>query len=170
MAKQKPGSITIPMDKEEASTGGRLRVAEGDYVAKILGAKATNSKDKGTPGILWKGRIVGTKYDGKEFTDVLWLTPKALPRVRQFLELIGVEVPKTSFNVPIKQIKGKEIGVTFEDDSYEDKNGKTRMTSRVSWEFLDAELVGKDDVDEDEDEDEDDDEDELEDLDLEDDI
>lgn len=173
-----PKPVTIDFTKEEEGAGGaRPRYPEGDYVLKVKSAKYITSKDKGTPGIEVKYVIVsgpgGEKHKGKPVTDTLWLTPKSLSRVRGFLETVGMKVPKKKVNIDLNKVVGREVGATMEDDEYKnERTGKSRISSRLSWEFIDPSDVGAgvdDDEEADEDtDDEDDDDEDLEDLDLDD--
>jgi hypothetical protein len=153
----KTKEVVIPMDKEEESSGGsRFRVPDGDYRAKILGAKYITSSQKGTPGLEVHYVIADGKHKGKKFNDTCYLTPKALWRVRSLLEALGISVPKKAFKLDVTELKGKELGVTFteEEDEYE-KQGKTVkvIRSNVS-DFLDLDQLTTGGVDDDEDEDE----------------
>lgn len=169
MAKKK---IVIPMDKEEAGTGGRIRLPEGDYKVKIKMAKAVTSSQKGTPGMQVTFVISEGKHKGKEITDRLWFSPKALYRVRQLLELLELKVPKKVFSVDPDKLRGKELAITVSDaDPYEGK-----ISSQVS-DYIDLDTYAGDDVDDDEEEDDDDDDDteddddeELDELDVDDDL
>lgn len=177
-------SFVVDFSKEEEG-GGSKRFPEGDYVVKIVGAKLINSKDKGTPGLELKMKLrEPEKFRGKPISENLWLTPKALGRVRSLLELCGIDVPKKKAKIPFKALIGQEVGITIEDDTYETNDGKKRTRSTVAYEFLDPEVVRSggvdeddeeeedtdEDVDEDEDtDDEDEDDDDVEDLDVDDD-
>jgi hypothetical protein len=165
MAKRKKGAkrgsedvVVIDFSQMEESEGGGKRYKEGDYVGKILSAKRDVSSEKGSPCIKIVLQFLDGRYKGKKITERLWLSNKALPRIADLLEILGVKVPKREVGIPLKKLVGKEIGFSLEDEEYDDK-----MRSRVSWDFLDP-----DDVREDDDEDEDDDDDDELDLDDED--
>jgi U3 small nucleolar RNA-associated protein MPP10 len=154
------------------SEGGGKRYPEGDYVGKILKASRDVSSDKGSPCIKLNIAITyPEKYKGKKLVERLWLSPKSLERVYDLLTTLGMKVPKTEVQLPLKKLKGKEIGFTLVDEEYEN-----RLRSRLGWDFLDPEdVISGDDDDEDEDleeglddEDEDEDEEEEEDEDEED--
>lgn len=154
MAKKKSNSDTVVVDfsQMEQSEGGGKRYAKGDYVGVITKAVRDVSSQQGSPCIKITLKIKGGKYDGKTVVERLWLSPKALPRLAEMLEILGVKVGKKEVGIPLKKLKGKTIGFSLEDEEYE---GKIR--SRVSWDFLDPDdVVEGDDDDDDDDEDDDD--------------
>lgn len=158
--------------KEAKSSGRSARVPEGDYVAKIVDAKKGEAKSSGNTMITWTLEIIEGKYKGKKLITRTVMTPKALFFLRNLLEALGAEVPEKASKIRYKKYVGKKIGITVEDDEYENK-----MKSEVS-DFLDPDMVGADEEDDDEEDDDldddeddedsdddDDDEDEDEDLD-----
>ncbi len=167
--------VVSTLDLSKVKTGGggkRLRVPEGDYKVKIIGVKKGVSEQKQTPFVQLDMEILEPKkYKGKKFNDRLYMTPKALWRVRSVLEAMGVSIPKKKMKIVWKSYIGNTLGVTFEDDIYENEDtGKSIVSSRVS-DFVDLETLGdpeeeeddEDTDDEDDEEEEDDDEDEDED-------
>lgn len=147
MAKKSKNVVVIDFSKEEGG-GGRVRVPEGDYLAKILGGKRGTSKSSGNPMVTLQ--FVGTKgkLKGKEFRDYFPLSNNMLWKIRQVLEATGQSVPKSKLKIDLDALKGKTVGVTMEDD--EDDNGKVR--SRPA-DYVDPDDVGtvkaskKDDAD-----------------------
>jgi hypothetical protein len=159
---KKAGGAVVDFTKAKESEGGRVRLPEDDYHVKILGGKEVTSSEKETPGIAIVFQIVDGKKKGKKVTERFWLSPKALPRLRNLLETCGMKTPKkVRTGQIIKALKGKELGITLQDEEYEG-----RISSRVAYDFLTLEdLEGEVDDDEDEDdledeEDEDEEEDE----------
>lgn len=148
----------IDFSKEETGGGGGIRIKEGTYNAKIISAKPVKSGDKGTPGLELKLKILdGPKSaKGKVITDTLWATPKAYSRFRTLLEAAGKKVPAKVNLVKIaKAVKGIELYIEVQDE--DDKNGKYKTRSRVTFEgYIHPDNVDEDD-DDDEDEDDDDD-------------
>jgi hypothetical protein len=156
MAKKKKSSssgkdvLRIDFRKEEEGGGGGIRIPENDYAAKIVGAKKIRSSEKDTPGILIKCKVTSGKQKGKVLPDRLWITPKSLWRIRSLLEAIGVTVPKSVVNVPLKKLLNKELGITVvDDDPYQG-----RIKSKIA-DFIDLETLNEDNDDEDDDDDED---------------
>lgn len=175
--------IAIDFTKDE-SEGGRRRFPEGDYHVKYTGYKTGRSKEKDTPYVRVMFKILDGKYKSETVSDFLYLSDKALWRIRSFLEALGVAVPKKKVNINFAKYVGKELGITLVDDEYEG-----RVRSRVG-DYLDLDTLrgadeddedfdededadDEDEEDEDEDEDEDDDdedEDDMEEMDVDDDL
>jgi len=170
------GSTVIVDFGDTESRGGKKssrssHLPEGDYAAKVKEAKLDRSSEKETPGIFVTWVITKGEYKGKALRDALWLSDKALWRVRQTLEALGVKVPSKKVKVDPKKMIGKEAAITLEDEEYDGK-----MRSRVVDVFALDELEDleesedEDEDEEDEDEEnedeEDEDEDEVEDVDL----
>lgn len=147
--------VRIDFNKEVEGGGGGIRVPENDYAVKLVSAKNIRASEKDTPGILIKCKITDGKHKGKAITDRLWITPKSLWRIRALLEAIGVSVPKSAVNIPLKKLIGKELGITVvDDDPY-----KGKIKSTIA-DFIDLETLNEADDDEDEDDDIDDEDDE----------
>jgi len=165
--------ISIDFSKEEESGGGRVRYPEGDYHVKIIKAKATRSSEKDTPGIEVTFKILEGKKKNKQMTDTLWLTPKSLRRVRLLLEAVGVKVPKSAVNLPLKKLSGKTLWVELQDEEREGYDTRSRVAfegfmSEAEYEAAEDEEdedEDDDDLEDDDDEDEDDDDDDDEDED-----
>jgi hypothetical protein len=163
--KKQAGSdeIIIPWDKEEDSGGGGIRVKEGDYKVKIVGAKHKKSSEKETPYIELKLKLMEGKKKGKIITERVFVTPKSVGRVRMLLKACGVRPPKKgskATKLNLKKLIGKVIGVSIEDD--EEYKGTIR--SRVAFEgFMTLDDLKGADEDDDEDEDDDSDDEESED-------
>lgn len=142
------------------SSGGRVRVPEDDYRAKVLSVKQETAKS-GNEMLVWEFEIRSgdKKAKGKKIKDYTVLQANSLWKLKGLLEAIGVSVPQKKLDIlPIlKKVKGKELGITVIDEEYENK-----ISSKVS-DYLDLDaLESTDDEDDesDEDDDEDDDDDE----------
>lgn len=136
-------------------SGRSAHLPEGDYTAKVQAAKFDHSSDKGTPGIFVTWVVTSPKkYQGKTLRDPLWLSDKALWRVRQTLEALGVEVPSKKVKVNPKTMVNKEAAITLEDEEYEGKV-RSRVVDCFSLEeYSELQAAAGTDLDEDEDEDE----------------
>jgi hypothetical protein len=173
MAKRKADVIKVDFAQEEG--GGRARVPEGDYRLKVAKVKHTTSERSGNPMLVWTFQIVGGNHDGKNIVDNTVLVPKALFRLRQLLEALGVNVPKRMVSLPLKKLVGKELGANLVDgEPYGERNRvSSEVNEYMSLDVLEQEEAEDEDEDEEEedleDEDEDDDEDEEEDEDEDDD-
>jgi hypothetical protein len=147
--KRPAGTIRIDFTQEESGGGGRVRVPEGDYKARVFAVKPDTSKE-GNPMLVWTFEGVSGKLKGKKLTDYTSLTPKALWKVRSILEALGVEAPsKSVFELPTKKVLNKELGITLEDDEY---NGK--ISSKIQ-DYIDIDTLENNDSDDDDDDEED---------------
>jgi hypothetical protein len=146
VARTKKGRRVITVDMSKATGGGRLRVPEGDYAAKVLNAKYGTSEASGNPMVTVQ--FVGTKgkIKNKEFRDYFVLTDKSLWKLRGFMEALGMDVPKRKLKIDLDRFTGKKVGVTIGDD--EDQNSKP--VSRPQ-DYIDVDSVGKVAMPEDED-------------------
>lgn len=169
----KGASITAEFGHKDAkgSGGGGVRIPEGDYLAKIIKAEQKEAKT-GSQMIVWTFKILEGKYKGKKIKDNSVLVPKALFRLRNLLEALGVKVPEKTVKINFAKYVGEEIGLTIVDG----EEYKNKIRSEVG-DFIPADSVDADDddeddededdedLDEDEDDDDDDEDDEDEDLD-----
>lgn len=164
MAKSKPKAGTVRIPKDTGEGGGRVRVPEGDYRAKILSIKQDTSQ-AGNQMLVVTYQGLDGAMKGKKVKDYMALTTKASWKVRGWLKALGAKTPESEFDLPFKKLVGKEVGVTLQDDEYTNDKGKSTISSKISdylsLEDLEADDDEDDDDDEDsEDEDSDDDDDE----------
>lgn len=156
--------------------GKKPHYPEGDYLAKVVKHEKGKSSKKKTPYLKVTFKLleggsdkITKKTKGKLISDEFYLSDAALWRVRNLVEACGVKVKSDEVKIPLKKLLNAELGITLEDDIFEDDDGNEKVSSAVTDTFnkseldeveedLDAEL----DDDEDEDEDEEDDEDEEE--------
>lgn len=172
MAKKSAGTLHIDFGKEEEGGGGnRIHWPEGDYHVQILKASTGRSSEKDTPYLEVHFKVLDGKKKGKTFAEQLYITPKSLTRIRLLLEAIGVKVPKSAVNIPLKKLRGKTLWVELGDEEREGYDTRSRVTFRgfESEEEHDEEDDEDEDIDDDEDEDEEDEDEEDEDDDEEDD-
>lgn len=139
--------------KDGGGAFNKKRQPEGDYSGKIIKVQTVKIKDKPKESQWLFTLEVGTgKYPYYcQFTD------EALWKIRNLFVAAGITVPKKKVSVDPNKVVGKTIGVTLQDDEYNDKK-----QSSIESVFPASEL-DKDEDDDDEDEDDDDDEDEEED-------
>lgn len=142
------------------SAGGRKHYPEADYKVRVKSAKFGHSGEKETPRLEVTYVFTEGKYKGKEIRDDLYLSPKALWRLRQTLEALGVKVPSKRVRINPDNLLKKEAAITVEDEEYDGK-----VYSRVSdtytiddWDEASSDIED-DDEDEDDDEESDDDDD-----------
>ena len=157
------------VDFSNVKDGGnfnRSRIPAGDYLAKIVKVEDAVSKKDDAFQFLFTIQI--QKRPSSKFPYYCKLQENQLWKLRNLLIAAGKTVPKSKIKVDPNQIVGKLIGVTVEDDDYDDKE-----QSSISGVFPAAELAESGDDDdesagvEEADEDEDDNLDDLEDVSVE---
>lgn len=146
--------ITVDF-KGVKSGGGRVRVPEGDYRAKVTGCKVGESKSSGNPMITWEFTGTEGELKGKKLKDYTTLTKESLWKLKGLLEALGLKVPPKKLDIAplLKKAMGKELGLTLTDDEYDNK-----ISSKVT-DYLSLEDLEDSDDEDDEDDDSDDDED-----------
>lgn len=140
----------------EGSIYNNKRIESGDYLAKIKAVADSEVKtgnNKGTAQYEFAIQIV--ELPSSVLPYRCQLTENQLWKLRNILIAAGKTVPKRKVKVDPNQLVGKLIGVSVEDDEYQDKNGDTKETSQIQGVFPAADLgdnvaVG-DDTEEDED-------------------
>lgn len=158
------GAVIVDFGDTESRGGAKgsrsAHVPEGDYAVKVTGAKLDKSSEKDTPGIFVTYVITDPKkYKGKTLRDRLWLSDKALWRIRQTWEALGVQVPSKKVKLDPKKIIGKTCAVTVEDDEYEGKIRSNIVDTFLLSEYKDLQANADEDEELDEDEDEEEEED-----------
>jgi hypothetical protein len=132
MARSKRTEVKIAWDKEEAG-GGRFRFKEADYHVRIAKAEYGRSKERDTPYIEFTFKFKDGRYKGEKITESLYLTAKSLRRLRTLCEVVGIKVPKKAARLDLTKFRGKELGITLEDDEYKNNKGKKVKRSRVAF-------------------------------------
>jgi hypothetical protein len=164
----KSGDAVVVDFSDTESRGGKkggrsAHLPEGDYTAKVRSAEFGHSSEKETPGIMMAWVITSPKeYKGKTLRDSLWLSDKALWRVRQTLEALGLQVPSKKVKVNPKSMIGKEAAITVEDEEYDNKVRSRIVDCFNLSEYEELQSSDGEALDEDEDEDEDEEEEETE--------
>lgn len=131
-----PRTITVDWAKAE-SGGGRLKVPEGDYLARSKTAQHKTSEASGNPMVVVQFVGKDGKLKGKEFRDYFPLTDNMLWKLRQFMEAAGIDVPSKKSKLVLADLEGVDVGVTIGDD--EDQNG--RPVSRPQ-DYIEPDEVG----------------------------
>lgn len=167
-----PSTSATEVDFGDIEDGGgaRVHVPEGDYRAKIKSVKFETSQS-GNPMFVWI--IVGTegRLKNKELKEYTALTKKALWKLRDLMEAAIGKSPGGKINVRKlldyckKNVVGKEVGITLEDDEYTNDKGKTFVSSKIKDYIPIDDLETGVDSDEDDDDVEDEDDDALADMD-----
>lgn len=144
--RRKAPAGTIQVDFSKMKEGGGTRVPEGDYLAVIKSIKPDTSQN-GNRMLVFTFLGKEGKLKGKEILDRATLTDKALFKLRDILEAVGIAVPRRVVNIPIKKLVGKEIGLTIVDD--EPYNGRIKSTVA---DYISPDSIGEEDDEEDDDE------------------
>jgi len=145
-AKSTKSAATIQVDFTDVPEGGgRTRVPEGDYKVRVKAVKPERSKSDNSM-LVWTFEGVEGKLKGKSITDYTPLTAKALWKLRNLLNAMGIKVPPKKIGLDPKKLVNRELGITLVDDEYEG-----RTSSKVA-DYLDLDALTGDDVDDEEDE------------------
>lgn len=138
MANASASTTEVDFDDIEDGGGGgsRTHVPEGDYKAKIKSV-AFKTSQSGNPMFVWEIVGVDSKLNGKGLTEYTALTKKALWKLRDLMEATVGKAPGGKVNIRKlldycrKNVVGKEVVVTLEDDEYVNEKGKTFVSSKI---------------------------------------
>ena len=148
-------AVDFTNTKDGGGMFNRRRQPAGDYRGKVTKVVDAPSKKDGADQYCFTIQVgTGTyPYYCKLVENQLW-------KLRNLLMAAGLNVPKKRVKVDPNKIVGREIGVTLDDDDYEnDETGKVTKQSQITA-VMPASELDPSSVADDEDEDEDDEEDE----------
>jgi len=156
------GAVVVDFGDTESRGGAKgarsAHVPEGDYAVKVKKAELGKSSEKETPGIFVTYEVTSPKaFKGKILRDRLWLSDKALWRVRQTWEALGVTVPSKKVKLDPRKIVGKTCAVTVEDEEYDEKVRSNVVDTFLLSEYQELQESDDEELDEDEDEEEEED-------------
>lgn len=137
----------VSVDFSSVEDGGRIRVPEADYRVRIVGSKLRDS-NSGNSMITWTFEFLDGKYEGKTITSNTVLVPKSLWVLKKLLESAGATIPKKLVKLDTSRYHGRVVGITVQDNEYEERNGKTRISSEIR-DFIDPDAVKDQDLDDD---------------------
>ena len=92
MAKKSKNTISINWDEEE---GGKFLKNPGEYIVKATSVEQDDD-DEGKLFLKWTFEVVEGKQKGATISTRTYVTPKALWKLRELLECMGIEVPQGS--------------------------------------------------------------------------
>lgn len=92
MAKKSKNTISINWDEEE---GGKFLKNPGEYIVKATLVEQDDD-DEGKLFLKWTFEVVEGKQRGATISTRIYVTPKALWKLRELLECMGIEVPQGS--------------------------------------------------------------------------
>lgn len=146
----------VVMDMTDVKDGGgafnRKHRVPGDYPGKITKVEDARKKDDPSKK-MWLFTIeVGTGA----YPYYCTFDEKSLWKIKQLFVAAGLPVAKKKVKLDPNKLIGKTVGVTLDDDEYNDK-----LRSSVASVFSASELEGDDDPDDVDDVDDDDDEEEA---------
>ena len=96
-------------------------VAPGDYTVIVTDAEEGQSKT-GTPCIALTMEVVSDgEYKGRGLRDWVYITPKAIWRVRQCLEAFGFQIPEGEFDFDPAALISQQAEVTVAHRVWENK-------------------------------------------------
>lgn len=155
-----PANLTVDFSnvEERREGGGRAaNVPDGDYLLKITGVQRKSKKEDSSSFYLnWQTSIVAPAKYAKagNVYHITSLKEENLWNLRNFLEDLGLKVPKSALKIPLQAIvsKGLIIGATLEGEEY---NGKVKSKIVATFKKSEYEATGdEDDADEEETDDE----------------
>lgn len=145
------------VDPDTSRKQRRVKIPEGDYIAKIQSSKTEKSERTDSKYIRWTFQIVKGPHKGKTLSGMTSLKPDALWNLRNLVfAATGKNVAGKVVSFDPEALYGKVVGIAVEDNEYEGSDGKKRITSQVNTAFP------KDEANETEEEESDDDEEETE--------
>lgn len=131
--------MKVDLDFTNVKSSGKIRVPEGDYLAKIKKVEKTKSKSGGNPMLVVEFMLLsgdnGTQ--GKTIRDNHVLTENSLWTLRNMLEAVGYKVPAGPMKFTDKMVLGKKVGLTLIDG----EEYKGRISSEVG-DYISPSVLG----------------------------
>jgi hypothetical protein len=158
---------TKSIDFSGVQSGGRKKIPEGDYRFKVDKAYWDES-EAGNDMVVFESVVAEGAQKGWRGWTYCAVTPKALWKLRQMLEALGVEVPEgKKLAVNPKKYIGLEHGGTVESEEYDGKK-RSKITDIFHVDQLgDGEEEEEEETEEDDSEEEEEEEEESDDDDSE---
>lgn len=120
---------------------GRTRIPEGDYAFKIVSIDTKTKSKAGNPMWTVDLDVIGPSQEGKRLKTYLALTEKALFKLRDLLESIGLKVGKQKIKIDPQKLVGKTVGANVRDG--EPYGEKGLISSEIAY-FIPVDEVGND--------------------------
>lgn len=149
--------MKVDLDFTNVKSSDKIRVPEGDYLAKVSKVEKTKSKSSNNPMLVITFTLLsgGQGAEGKTIKDNHVLTETSLWTLRNMLEAMGYSVPASKMTFNDKMVIGKKVGLTLIDG----EEYKGRISSEVA-DYIPPSVVGNrvtsDEVEADEDDESDD--------------
>ena len=145
-------AIKIPVDFTGVEAKQSVRVAEGDYVAKVVKIDKKPAKSSGNPMLVVTFEGLTGELTGKRIRDNHVLVKDSLWTLRNMLEAMGFKVKPSKMNLTDSMLMGKKVGLTVVDGDEYNKRIRSEIADYIPVSAVDNKVSGSD-VDESEDED-----------------
>ena len=112
-SKKSKNIVTINWEEEE---GGKFISNPGEYVVKAVAAE-TNEDDEGRTYIKWTFQVTTGKGKGATISTNTYITPKALWKLRELLECMGIEIGNSVQDLDLDEAikEGSEFVIEVEE-------------------------------------------------------
>ena len=108
------------VDFSGVQSGGRRKIPEGDYHF-VVDKAYWDESEAGNDMVVFESVIKEGPQKGWRGYTHCAITPKALWKLRQMLEALGIEVPDGKLAINPKKYIGKEHGGSVEQEEYDGK-------------------------------------------------
>lgn len=109
--------MKISLDGVEAWKGGGI-LPPGTYTVEISSAEEKTSGG-GNPQVEVELRAIGGECDGGTIRDWITITEAAFGRIRQFLEAVRYTIPVGEFEMPVKELVGRQCSILVREEPYD---------------------------------------------------
>ena len=112
-SKKSKNVVTINWEEEE---GGKFISNPGEYVVKAISAEQ-NEDDEGKSYIRWTFQVTSGKGKGSTISTSTFITPKALWKLRELLECMGIEIGNSVQDLDLDEVleEGSEFVIEVEE-------------------------------------------------------
>lgn len=112
-SKKSKNVVTINWEEEE---GGKFLQHPGEYVVKAISAES-NDDDEGRTYIKWTFEVTSGKGKGATISTNTYITPKALWKLRELLECMGIEIGNSVQDLDLDEAieEGSEFVIEVEE-------------------------------------------------------
>ena len=116
MAKKTKKSKNVVTINWEEDEGGKFLTKPGEYVVKTIGAES-NDDDEGRTYIKWTFQVTSGKGKGSTISTNTYITPKALWKLRELLECMGIEIGNSVQDLDLDEVldEGSEFVIEVEE-------------------------------------------------------
>ena len=112
-SKKSKNVVTINWEEEE---GGKFIQNPGEYVVKAIESES-NEDDEGRTYIKWTFQVTSGKGKGATISTNTYITPKALWKLRELLECMGMEIGNSVQDLDLDEVleEGSEFVIEVEE-------------------------------------------------------